>query len=247
MVMLLTLAALVGLPVNAAWAHGAGQAIPDAAYYRSSLVRVTPPPPGVSVRVDPAGEFIELVNTGTGMVVILGYMGEPYLRITSTAVAENLLSQTAYLNRNLFADSVPSGQDAGTMAPSWHQIGSSGKTRWHDHRIHWMGQQRPPAVQADPRHAHLVGAWQVHATVNSARFDIQGELRWIGKPNDASGGHAVPQWVLWMAESMAVVIGVLVLLLARQRHQWKRRADGAVHRDASHDTRVFSSSGHTTS
>ncbi|MEN3306905.1 MAG: hypothetical protein V7603_3107 [Micromonosporaceae bacterium] len=221
---LAALAAVVVVPAGSAAAHGGGQTIPDAAYYRSSLTGVAPSPDGISVRVDPAGEFIELTNTGAAVVVVLGYSGEPYLRVAATGLAENMLSQTTYLNRSLFADSLPAGQDTGTVAPSWRQIGSTGTARWHDHRIHWMGQQRPPAVQADPRQPHLVGAWQVHATADGARFDIRGELRWIGKPDSASGTQRVPEWVLWLAESMAVVIGLLVLQLVRQRHHMKTKA-----------------------
>ncbi|MEN3308747.1 MAG: hypothetical protein V7603_4949 [Micromonosporaceae bacterium] len=210
-----TALAAVVFPAGAAGAHvGGQQAVPDATYYRSSLTRVLPAPAGVSVRVDPAGDFIELTNTGATDVAVLGYTGEPYLRVTATVVAENALSQTTYLNRSLFADSVPTGQDTGSVAPMWRQIGATGTVRWHDHRIHWMGQQRPPAVQADPGHPHLVGAWQVHASAGATRFDIFGELRWTGKPDT----RKVPEWLLWLAESLAVVsFGLLTAFLLRQR------------------------------
>jgi hypothetical protein len=134
--------------------HGSGQTIPDLAYYRSELSAVVPAPPGATARVDPAGEWLELATTGPAEVVVLGYTREPYLRIKAGVVEENQLSQTTYLNRSLFADSVPTGQDSGGLAPAWKQIGSTGVVRWHDHRIHWMGQERPPAVRADPRHPH---------------------------------------------------------------------------------------------
>jgi hypothetical protein len=203
----------------AALAHGSGQVIPDAAYYRADLLAVSPSPPGVQVRLDPAGEWIELANTGPAEVVVLGYTREPYLRVTATTVQENQLSQTTYLNRSLFADSVPSGQDASSVAPAWKDIGGNGAVRWHDHRIHWMGQGRPPVVAADPRHPHPVGDWTVHATAGGQAFEIRGELRWTGKPDAADGRPAVPQWLLWVVESMAVLIVVLVGLVVRQRRR----------------------------
>jgi hypothetical protein len=88
----------------AAQAHVGSQSIPDAAYYRTELSEVTPLPAGVTVRVDPGGDWVELSDTGEATVIVLGYSGEPYLRVTPTGVAENQLSQTTYLNRSLFAD-----------------------------------------------------------------------------------------------------------------------------------------------
>jgi hypothetical protein len=223
-------------PAGAAAAHGTGQTIPDSAYYRSSLTAVVPSPPGVTVRVDPAGEYIQLTDSSSAQIVVLGYTREPYLRITSTAVAENLVSQTTYLNRSLFTDSIPNGQDAGGLAPVWRQISTSGTVRWHDHRIHWMGQQRPPAVQADPSHPHLIGTWEVHATADGLPFQVRGDLRWIGKPARTSG---IQTWVLWLLVGLDVVICILIVLAVRRR---LRRAEAGP--DASPANRVETPPGH---
>ncbi|MFB9236035.1 hypothetical protein ACFFWC_10830 [Plantactinospora siamensis] len=212
---------LAGLPGVAA-AHPGSQPIPDAAYYRADLAEVVPAPAGVRVRVDPAGEWIELTDGGPAEVIVFGYAREPYLRITSTTVQENQLSQTTYLNRSLFADSVPTAPASGNLAPVWRTIGSAGSVRWHDHRIHWMGQARPPAVDADPRHPHPVGDWTVHATAAGRPFEIHGSLRWLGKP-DAANAQPVPGWLLWIVESMALVILVLLGLVVRQHRRGRRR------------------------
>ena len=176
-------AALSGVAVGvAAWAvpasaHGGGTPVPDAAYYRTALTGVVPAPAGVAVRVDPAGEWVELSYTGPGSVIVYGYLAEPYLRVTSTGVDENSLSPSTYLNRSLFADSVPTGAAAADVAPAWHRIGSTGRVQWHDHRLHWMGRAQPPAVAADPRRAHEVGTWVMHATADGAPFEVRGTLR----------------------------------------------------------------------
>jgi hypothetical protein len=207
----------------AAHAHGGSQAIPDAAYYRTELSAVTPSPAGVTARVDPAGEWVELSNAGTATVIVLGYGGEPYLRLTATEVAENALSQTTYLNRSLFADSVPTGSADAGVPPVWRPAGTTGTARWHDHRIHWMGQARPPAVAADPRHAHPVGDWVVHATAGTAPFEIRGSLRWIGKPDSADPRRPIPEWLLVTVEAGALG-AVLAVGFALTR---RRRAAGA--------------------
>src|SRR3954447_10046568 len=71
---------------------------PDAGFYRAEIVGVTPAVTGVSARVDPAGEWIEVANTGPDEVIVLGYSREPYLRITASGVQENDRSSSAVLN-----------------------------------------------------------------------------------------------------------------------------------------------------
>jgi hypothetical protein len=206
-----------GLPV-AAHAHAGTPSIPDAAYYRTDLSAVTPAPGGVSARVDPGGEWVEVTNAGTATVIVLGYGGEPYLRVTVGEVAENRLSESTYLNRSLFADSVPTGSPGADVPPVWQPTGAAGTVRWHDHRIHWMGQARPPAVAADPRHAHLVGDWVVHATAGGVPFEIRGTLRWIGKPASADPRRPIPEWLLATLEAVGLAVALAVgLVLARRR------------------------------
>jgi hypothetical protein len=214
-----------GLPV-AAYAHGGTQTIPDAAYYRTELSAVIPALLGVTARVDPGGEWVEVTNTGTAPVIVLGYGGEPYLRVTATEVAENRLSESTYLNRSLFADSVPTGSPDAGVPPVWQPTGATGTARWHDHRIHWMGQARPPAVATDPRHPHPVGDWVVHATAGGVPFEVRGRLRWIGKPASADPRRPIPEWLLATLEAaaLAVVLAVGLALARRGNARTGRRA-----------------------
>ena len=203
---------------GAAHAHAGAQAVPDGAYYRTELSGLVPAPDSVTARVDPGGDWVEVTNTGTATVIVLGYGGEPYLRVTATEVAENRLSESTYLNRSLFADSVPTGSPGAGVPPVWQPTGTIGSARWHDHRIHWMGQARPPAVAADPRHPHAVGDWVVHATVGGVPFEVRGTLRWIGKPASADPRRPIPEWLLATLEAVALALVVAVGLgLARRR------------------------------
>jgi hypothetical protein len=201
-----------------AGAHVPGQQLPDASFYRTEITDVVPSPAGVTVRVDPGGEWLELANAGPAAVVVLGYTGEPYLRITSNSAEENQLSQTTYLNRTLFADSVPTTSAAGAVAPSWRPIGATGKARWHDHRIHWMGRTRPPMVAADPAHPHLIGAWTVHAVADTTAFDVRGVLRWTGRP-PGSPASPLQAWLLTLLAGMTVAVGMLTIALIRARRR----------------------------
>ncbi|HEV7897260.1 MAG TPA: hypothetical protein VGP31_05395 [Planosporangium sp.] len=207
-------------------AHPPAQQAPDAPYYRTEMTGgATPATTGVTVSVDPGGEWLELSNAGPATVVVLGYTGEPYLRITATGTEENQLSQTTYLNRALFADSVPTGDSGSSVAPAWKQIGTTGKARWHDHRIHWMGRERPPMVATDPTHPHLVGDWAVHATADGTPFEVRGALRWLGKPADAGKATPAQAWLLTLLAGMTVVVGVLTIALIRARR--RHRAPGS--------------------
>jgi hypothetical protein len=143
-----------------------------------------------------------VTNHGPATVVVLGYLGEPYLRLGLGGVDENEVSPSTYLNRSLFADSVPSGDQAANVAPVWHRNGTGATAQWHDHRIHWMGQARPAVVDKDPAHPHEIGTWVVHATADGFPFDIHGTLRWIGKP-----GSNLPITSLEIAVANTLVLG----------------------------------------
>lgn len=209
--------ASVGVLLGAApaAAHGSGQNLPDAVYYRTELTDVTPTVAGVTASADPAGEWIGLSNTGPAVVIVLGYTREPYLRVTADSAEENELSPTTYINRAMFADSVPSGTDPGSVAPSWKQVATTGSVRWHDHRVHWMGQSRPPEVAADPTHPHQVGTWTVHATADGVPFDLHGTLRWLGKPDTSP----LPPWFFALVSPLILLIAVAAWHVLQQRRR----------------------------
>ena len=201
-------------------AHGGGTPVPDAAFYRAEITQVSSVP-GVTARVDPAGEWLELTNAGSATVIVYGYLGEPYLRVTAGGVDENEVSPSTYLNRSLFADTAAVGGKAADVAPVWTRIAPAGRVRWHDHRIHWMGQARPPAVDADPTHAHQVGTWVVHATVDGTPFEVRGTLRWIGKPGSR---WQIASWQLIVANSVILMGAFGVFWYLSRRHRRLRAA-----------------------
>ncbi|MGW5666580.1 hypothetical protein [Micromonospora sp. NPDC003776] len=107
-------------------------------------------------------------------------------------------------------------QDSGALAPAWKTVGQKGTERWHDHRIHWMGQARPPALAADPRHPHPIGNWVVHATIAGQPLLIAGDLAGWASPTPRTATMGVRSWLLWLIEAMAAVISLLAALLIRQ-------------------------------
>jgi hypothetical protein len=195
---------------------GAHAASPDTNYYRAEITGITPAVAGVTARVDPVGEWIEVTNTGPAEVIILGYAREPYLRVTAAGVQENELSSSAVLNRALFAD-LPTSTEGNSAPPVWKPVASKTTARWHDHRIHWMGQSRPPAVTKDPTRPHPVGTWTVHATADGKPFEVTGTLRWLGKPADGLSWFQILTWVVLGLMVVAVAVLTVALVRARRR------------------------------
>jgi hypothetical protein len=201
-------------------AHSAPQPIPDAAYYESTITGAEPPVAGIHARIDPRGEWIEVSSSISATVVVLGYLKEPYLRITPSGTEENQLSQSAMINKSLFGDPPAAGHSS--VAPAWKRISARRAVRWHDHRIHWMGGAQPPAVAADPTHVHTVGAWAVHLVAGSRPVTVHGQLRWIGKPAAAPAALTVTEVVLTNAGLGALVLGGVVIW----RHRGRKRVSG---------------------
>jgi hypothetical protein len=197
------LAVLPGAPASA---HAADA--PAATDYRTRLVAVTPRVPGVEVRVVENGARLELHNRTDHEVAVLGYSGEPYLRITPDGVFANTRSPATYLNQTLDGKTTPprsAGVDT-KAPPSWRRESREPVVRWHDHRTHWMGSGAPPVVASQPGAAHRVADWTVDLVANGSPVKITGTLDYAPPP-------VAPLW--WAG--MLLVAGAVVLA-GRWRH-----------------------------
>jgi hypothetical protein len=174
--------AMIGLLAAPASAHTISGPRPN--NYRSRVVAIAPPAPGVTARVVDLGSKIELTNRSSTEVLVLGYVGEPYLRIGPEGVFENLHSQATYINRSRQGGSVPVDVDTSPSAPpEWKKIGSGNAARWHDHRIHWMGAQLPPAVAAAPGSFQHLSQQNIKFVHNGVTSRIAVSLDWVPGPS----------------------------------------------------------------
>jgi hypothetical protein len=186
---------------------------PKPTNYRSRVLSITPPVPGVSVRVVDLGAKIELTNRTDSDVTVLGYEDEPYLRIGPNGVFENLHSQATYINRTRQGGTVPVGVDTSpTAKPEWKKISDGHSHRWHDHRIHWMGAQPPPSVAAAPGQFDHVSTQRITIVHDGRSSIIAVTLDWVPGPS------AWP-WVVPM-----VLLFVLGLALALKPGWWRALA-----------------------
>jgi hypothetical protein len=171
--------------------------------YRTTVHGVSPRVDGLVVRSIETGSRLELVNKTGQTVVVLGYEKEPYLRIDRRGVFENVRSPATYLNANRRGDTPIPGTASKDAPPQWKQISSGNTARWHDHRIHWMGNQDPPEVRRDRSRSHVVNPeWVVALEVGDqpTAVRVTGELVWVPPP---------PLWP-WLLGAV-VLLGLVAL------------------------------------
>jgi hypothetical protein len=194
---------LVALDAAPASAHGLGGLTPT--NYQSVLRSVTPHVPTLHVRVTDLGTKVEVTNDGTSVVTVLGYDGEPYLRVGPNGVFENVRSPATYLNRSTTITSAPPKSADPKATPVWQRVSTGTTARWHDHRAHFMGGDDPPEVQRSPDQRHIVDNWQIPMRVGSEKVVAHGQLIYVPPPSPWP-------WVVG-----AVLLAALVVVLSRTR------------------------------
>jgi hypothetical protein len=141
------------------------------------------------VRAVEAGARLELTNETGRTVEILGYSGEPYLEVRPDGTYENRNSPAAYRNQTLTGETpVPASADP-AAPPQWRRVSGSTTVRWHDQRTHWMGDDLPPAAQAEPRRSHRLRDWSVPLRDQTRTFEIRGTLDYLPPPT---------AWLWWV-------------------------------------------------
>src|SRR6476620_11261615 len=207
------LGTLVLLVVSAGPASAHTISGPRPSNYRSTVTKVEPPAPGVSVRIIDLGAKTELTNRTNTDVVVLGYEGEPYLRIGPDGVFENVHSAATYINRTRQGGSVPEGVDTSpALAPEWRKLSDGNSWAWHDHRAHYMGTGLPPVVQNSPGTFHHISVGEVKFVHNGVTSTAFVALDWVPGPSS------------WPWIPVMVVVFAAALLVAVMPRSWKALA-----------------------
>ncbi len=208
----LAAALIVGVasPASAHTVAGTG-----ATNYRTTLL-TKPNLPGLRVQVIEIGSRFEATYTGRGDVIVLGYQGEPYLRIGGRGVFENLRSPATYINRTRNGETPPDDADH-TGEPVWRKTSGGQTARWHDHRAHFMGNINPPAVRAAPGKQHtIVADWKIPFRYDGKTYNAVGDLVWVPGPSPKPYVAAM------------IAVAVIVLVAARRKPYAVLLAAGAV-------------------
>ncbi len=166
------LAAFAALAAVVAHAGPAAADPPRPSDYRSTVTGIAPEAEGVTAEVVGGDAFLELSVDGPE-VIVTGYGHEPYLRFRPDGTVErNIRSTATYINESRNADVTPPAIADNDAEPEWEKIAGGGTYAWHDHRIHWMGNQPPPDVEP----GDVVQDWTVDITVDDQPTTISGTL-----------------------------------------------------------------------
>jgi hypothetical protein len=202
----------------AAWLVPAAAAHPRAEGYsrgfRSTVLSVAPKTAGVKVAVVDWDDRLRIENGSGTELLVLGYDGEPYLRIGPSGVHRNERSPASYLNRDRFARSaVPLTADPGA-APRWRRLSPRPVWQWHDHRIQWMGVGPPVQVREAPRQTHRIFDWRVPARLGDRPLTVLGRLDYV-PPRARGASSTVVALVAVTGAAAFVALGLLLLRLRR--------------------------------
>jgi hypothetical protein len=183
----LALAGILGLAAPApASAHiKAGTLSTD---FQARVGTLVPAVQGIEARVRDGDLLLELRVAPARVVVVLGLIGEPFLRFSRAGVEANLASPTAGSARVIAA------ADAVALpGVHWRLIRRGHVLAWHDNRL------RPVAdVRVRSRSPHMVASWAVPLVVDGRATTLSG-TEWYA---------AAPSPWPW------IMTGTLVLVLA---------------------------------
>lgn len=177
------LAAVAGLVIVGAAPASAHAGGPEPSDWRAVVDSMAPAMPGVDFRLVDLGEQVELANRSGVPVTVLGYDGEPYLRISPDGVEQNERSAATYLNRTRDSRSaVPDTALDPAAPPRWRRVSASPTWRWHDHRTHWMEAELPPSVLDGPGGTVEVSRYQLDFRYGEVPVAVTGRLLWVEPP-----------------------------------------------------------------
>jgi hypothetical protein len=207
--LLVAMATLVWLGVAAPPASAHSVSGQSATNFQTTLRSVEPAVPGLEVKVVEAGSRLEVENRTGQELVVIGYKDEPYLRIGPDGVFENRLSTTTYISRSRKGGKPPEFAEKAKVGDTdWAKVSSEPIARWHDHRIHWMGNPAgPPEVRNDPDKRHVIKMspkepqWSVPMRIGAQEIAAKGDLVWVPGPSPLP-------WFALIVAALAVVVVV---------------------------------------
>lgn len=141
--------------------------------FEARVGSLRPAASGVHARVLDGDLLLELRAAPSRGVVVMGFLGEPFLRFSSRGVEANLASPTAGTTRAIDkSDAVSSG------GVKWRRIRSGHVFTWHDNRL------RPvPTVRTGSERPHAVGSWSIPLIVDGRRTTLSGTEWFASAPS----------------------------------------------------------------
>jgi hypothetical protein len=194
---------LLGLLLVVVGAAPAGAITPRPTDDRS---RVTGIDPGgvVAARVIGGDSLVEITVDRGHEVVVLGYGGEPYLRVQPDGTVQiNRRSAAVALNRTRDGDAATLAAPV-TTDVDWQPHGGGGVVAWHDHRIHVAeGVEVTAPIE-----------WKIPMTVDGSAGAVDGRLERLASPSPlpALVGAIALAAVIWLLGRGRPTVAIVVAL-----------------------------------
>ena len=200
------------LPAGPASAHGGNGG--SSSDYRAEITGYTDGArgdEGFELQIVQLGSRVELRRTTAHQVVVLGYQGEPYLRLDARRrVGERELAGGVPQPRP-YASQAPPATATPDTPPAWKRLHGGDSARWHDHRVHWMSTIPPPQVQADPGRPRVIFADNhLDLLVDGTPVSAVVKLSWVPRPHP------------WIWLGLVAAAACLALVLIAFRPGWRR-------------------------
>jgi hypothetical protein len=183
---------------------------------QTRLTAIRPVVPTVAVALGLGGQWVRVTNQGATEIVILGYRGDPFLRLFRNQVQVNQLSATATETGLAPGSPAPGnraavGPTAGgkTTEPRWVRSSDGDSATWADARI-----GPPPASQ------QASGPWQLPLLVDGQQVTAVGTWDLIPPPSPwpwvavlvlLTAAVAAIGWMRDWHRPMAAVVAVGIL------------------------------------
>jgi hypothetical protein len=172
-------------------------AVPASAHLRSGTVAVdyrasiaVPVTAAYAAQIYQSDHGLSLTRRPGHVVVMLGYLGEPVMRLDAAGMWVNAASPTA-----LAIHLVAKGRGVESAAPRWRLERGRRTVVWHDARVQGL----PAGVDA--------GRWSVPLVIDGRRDELRGELRRFPAP---------PLWLWLTLLAMWLAAGALAMLPSRR-------------------------------
>jgi hypothetical protein len=175
--------------------------------YEARIASLVPPEPGVRARTLDGDLRLELSVPPPRVVVVVGLLGEPFLRFSPAGVEANLASPTA-----TSMGVVSASQAVRTPAVDWHRVSDGHTFAWHEHRL------RPVSlVRSAPAGGRAVASWSIPLIVDGRPARLTGS-EWYAPPP--------PMWP-WLLAG-AVLLAAAVIATRRLSRRDQRRLAGTL-------------------
>jgi len=177
--------------------------------YRTTVTAIRPAVPTVAVTVGLGGQWVRVTNQGAAAIVVRGYRGEPFLRLSGNQVQVNELSATAaetVRTQRAVASADPAAE------PRWTQLQTGDNATWTDARINEPPSSGPSVSWTLPL---VVDGQQVTVAGSTERIPPPSPVPWLVGLAILAAAVAAIGWTRnWHRPMAAVVAGGILAFVA---------------------------------